>query len=271
MAISIHGLHPGIFILAVSLPWAAALTAADGPLQAGTPEAAAPRQPNIVFILADDLGYGDLGCYGQEKIRTPRIDRLAAEGLRLTRHYAGNAVCAPSRCVLLTGRHPGHATIRNNQSTPPEGQEPIPPEEVTLAEVLHEAGYATGAFGKWGLGGPGSTGDPLRQGFDRFYGYNCQAHAHSYYPSYLWDDDRHVTLDNDPPVSGHAGLSPGADPADPRSYVAFQGRDYAPDRILAAAVDFVRQHHGRPFFLYYPSTIPHLALHVPDAELALHP
>jgi arylsulfatase A len=263
----LHGRMPAIFTLSIVAAWAVALPAAATAPETGT-AAAAQRPPNIVFILADDLGYGDLGCYGQEKIRTPRIDRLAAEGMRLTRHYAGNAVCAPSRCVLLTGRHPGHATIRNNQATPPEGQEPIPPEEVTLAEVLHEAGYATGAFGKWGLGGPGSTGDPLRQGFDRFYGYNCQAHAHSYYPSYLWDDDTHVALDNDPPVPGHAGLAPGADPADPRNYAAFQGRDYAPDRILTAAVDFVRRHRERPFLVYYPSTIPHLALHVPDAELA---
>ena len=233
-------------------------------------EASAARAsgpPNIVFILADDLGYRELGCYGQTLIRTPRIDQLAAEGVRLTRHYAGNAVCAPSRCVLLTGKHPGHAFVRDNRSTPPEGQLPIPDGEQTIAELLRAAGYATGGFGKWGLGGPGSSGEPLRQGFDHFFGYNCQAHAHSYYPDYLWDDHERIPLANAPPVPGHAGLAKGADPADPRSYDAFKGSDYAPDRIHAAAINFLRTNRDRPFFLYYPSTIPHVALHVPDADL----
>jgi len=225
------------------------------------------RPPNILFILADDLGYRELGCYGQKLIHTPRIDRLAAEGVRLTRHYAGNAVCAPSRCVLLTGKHPGHAFVRDNLSTPPEGQLPIPAGEQTIAELLQAAGYATGGFGKWGLGGPGSSGEPLRQGFDHFFGYNCQAHAHSYYPSYLWDDDQRIPLTNKPPVPGHAGLAKGADPNDPASYAQFKGTDYAPDRIHAAAISFLRTNRGRPFFLYYPSTIPHVALHVPDEEL----
>ena len=225
------------------------------------------RPPNILFILADDLGYRELGCYGQKLIRTPRIDRLAAEGVRLTRHYAGNAVCAPSRCVLLTGKHPGHAFVRDNRSTPPEGQLPIPDGEQTIAELLQAAGYATGGYGKWGLGGPDSSGTPLRQGFDHFFGYNCQAHAHSYYPGYLWDDDRRIPLANSPPVPGHAGLAKGADPTNPRSYDAFKGSDYAPDRIHAAAIDFLRTNRDQPFFLYYPSTIPHVALHVPDADL----
>src|SRR5207247_5712665 len=127
----------------------------------------APRKPNIIFLLADDLGYGDLGCFGQKKIHTPNLDRLAAEGMRFTQHYSGNAVCAPSRCVLLTGRHPGHAWIRNNHEVQPEGQPPIPESEITLAELLKAQGYATGAFGKWGLGFPGSEGDPLKQGFER--------------------------------------------------------------------------------------------------------
>ena len=231
------------------------------------PSPAATRPPNVVLIVADDLGYRELGCFGQEKIRTPRLDALAAEGMRLTRHYAGNAVCAPSRCVLMTGKHPGHAIVRDNKSTPPEGQYPIPAAEVTLAELLHDAGYATGAFGKWGLGGPGSSGEPLRQGFDRFFGYNCQAHAHSYYPDYLWDNDRHISLENDPAVPGHAGLADGADPADPRSYDAFKGCDYAPDRIYEAALAFLREKKDGPFFLYYPSIIPHVALHIPDDEL----
>ena len=225
------------------------------------------RKPNVVFILADDLGYRELGCFGQELISTPNLDRLAQQGMRLTQHYSGNAVCAPSRCVLMTGKHPGHAYIRSNKSTPPEGQEPIPSGEVTLAELMQEQGYVTGAFGKWGLGGPGSVGEPLLQGMDRFFGYNCQSHAHSYYPSYLWSDDRRITLRNDPPIPGHSNLSQGADPSDPRSYEQFKGQDYAPDRIIQQALEFIRANQDRPFFLYYPTVIPHVALHVPDEEL----
>jgi len=228
--------------------------------------AAAPP-PNIVLIVADDLGYRELGCFGQQRIKTRSLDQLARDGMRLTQHYSGNAVCAPSRCVLMTGKHPGHAVVRSNRSTPPEGQFPIPDSEVTLAELLKAQGYATGGFGKWGLGGPDSSGRPLNQGFDRFFGYNCQAHAHSYYPSYLWDDERRIELNNDPPVPGHTGLPKDADPNDPRSYDRFKGTDYAPDRINAAALDFVRTNKDRPFFLYYPSIIPHVALHVPDEEL----
>lgn len=228
---------------------------------------AADRPPNIVLIMADDLGYAELGSYGQKRIQTPRLDRLAQEGMRFTRNYAGNAVCAPSRCVLMTGKHPGHAWVRNNSEVKPEGQRPIPAKEVTVAEILKELGYATGAFGKWGLGNPGSAGDPNNQGFDRFFGYNCQRHAHSYYPSYLWSDDRRVELKNNPPVPGHASLPKDADPQDPRSYDLFKGADYAPDRINEQAIAFLRKNHDRPFFLYYPTVIPHVALHVPDEEL----
>lgn len=224
-------------------------------------------RPNVILILADDLGYRELGSYGQKKICTPHLDRLASQGMRFTQHYAGNAVCAPSRCVLMTGKHPGHAYVRNNRGYKPEGQEPLPPDEVTLAEAFKAAGYVTGAFGKWGLGGPESTGQPLEQGVDRFFGYNCQSHAHSYYPSYLWNDRTRINLKNDPPVPGHAGLPPGADPADPKSYESFKGQDYAPDRINEQALQFIRDNHTRPFFLYYPSIIPHVALHVPDEEL----
>ncbi|MCB9877727.1 MAG: arylsulfatase [Planctomycetes bacterium] len=226
------------------------------------------RRPNVVFVLADDLGYRELGCFGQQKIHTPRLDQLAAEGMKLTRHYCGSPVCAPSRCVLMTGRHPGHAAVRDNQEQKPEGQWPLPAGIPMLGEMMQQAGYRTGAFGKWGLGPPGSSGDPLRRGIDRFFGYNCQRHAHSYYPSYLWDDDHKITLDNDPPVPGGGKLKDGEDPNDPKSYARFQGTDYAPDRILAAAKQFVRDNAERPFFLYYPSVIPHLALHIPDAELA---
>ncbi len=236
-------------------------------LAAFSPGCSLQRKPNIVFILADDLGYRELGCFGQELIRTPNLDRLARQGMRLTQHYSGSPVCAPSRCVLMTGKHPGHAYIRSNKATPPEGQEPIPSAEITLAELLRTQGYVTGAFGKWGLGGPGSSGDPLRQGMDRFFGYNCQSHAHSYYPSYLWKDYQRIPLRNDPPVPGHAGLAPGDDPSDPRSYDRFKGPGYAPDRINGQALEFIRANRNRPFFLYYPTIIPHLALHVPDEEL----
>lgn len=228
---------------------------------------AAERRPNVIFILADDLGYRELGCYGQELIQTPNIDALAKQGMRLTQHYCGNAVCAPSRCVLMTGKHPGHAFVRNNKSTPPEGQQPIPDSEVTLLEVLKSQGYVTGTFGKWGLGGPDSSGQPMKQGADRFFGYNCQSHAHSYYPSYLWSDLKRIPLDNEPPVPGHASLAKGASPSDPRSYDEFKGQDYAPDRINEQALHFIRKNKDRPFFLYYPTVIPHVALHVPDEEL----
>src|SRR6516164_5577910 len=152
--------------------------------------------PNIIFILADDLGYGELGCYGQKKILTPRIDRMAAEGMRFTSAYAGNAVCAPSRCCLMTGLHPGHAWVRDNRTPGAEGQTPLPASTVTIAKLLQSAGYRTGAMGKWGLGGPGTEGDPNRQGFDLFYGYNCQGHAHNHYPFYLWKNDQREGLNN---------------------------------------------------------------------------
>src|SRR5215831_19132486 len=163
-----------------------------------SPACAAAAKPNIVFILADDLGYGDLGCYGQTRIRTPNIDRLAAEGMRFTAHYSGNNVCAPSRCVLMTGLHPGHAYIRDNRPAQgfPEGQVPVPAGYLSLPLTLKKLGYVLGGFGKWGLGPPGSSGDPLVQGFDHFFGFNCQAAAHNYYPTYLWDDHQKVTLNN---------------------------------------------------------------------------
>lgn len=227
----------------------------------------ADRKPNVILILADDLGYKEIGCYGQRKIKTPHLDQLAKDGMRFNRNYSGNAVCAPSRCVLLTGKHPGHAYIRNNGELKPEGQRPIPLEELTLAEVFKKEGYVTGAFGKWGLGGPGTEGDPMNQGFDHFYGYNCQRHAHSYYPDYLWSDRQRVPLANTPPVPGHASLAKDADPQSPQSYLAFQGKEYAPDQINEQVLQFIKNNQEKPFFLYYPTLIPHLALHVPDEEL----
>ena len=227
----------------------------------------AAKKPNIVFIMADDLGWSELGSYGQTKIKTPNIDQLAKEGMRFTANYSGNAVCAPSRCVLMTGKHPGHAIVRNNKAMKPEGQHPIPDSEVTIGELLQKEGYVTGAFGKWGLGNTWSTGNPTKQGFNRFFGYNCQGHAHSYYPATLWSNNELYKLNNKPPVPGHASLPKGADSTDPRSYDIFKGTDYAPDRINDRALAFVRKNKDRPFFLYYPTVIPHVALHVPDEEL----
>jgi arylsulfatase A len=205
------------------------------------------RRPNIVFILGDDLGYAELGCYGQQKIRTPNIDKLAGEGIRFTQNYSGSPVCAPSRCVLLTGLHSGHAFIRDNREVQPEGQLPIPAGTVTLPELLKEEGYSTAAIGKWGLGFPGSEGEPNKQGFDLFFGYNCQRHAHNYYPKYLWRNGRTVTLEGN-----DAGLT---------------GKQYAPDLFEAEVLDFIRSHKDRPFFLHFVTTVPHLALQVPEDSL----
>lgn len=208
--------------------------------QPSRPSAAA-RQPNIILIVADDLGYGDLGCYGQRKIATPNIDKLAATGMRFTQFYAGTTVCAPSRASLMTGLHTGHTPIRGNRGFKPEGQFPLPDSSLTIAAVLKKAGYATAAFGKWGMGYPGSTGEPLKQGIDRFYGYNCQSEAHNYYPDHLWDNDQRVEF-------------PGNRTSDSM---------YSGDKIQGAAMQFLRQHINKPFFLFLPYTLPHGDLDVP--------
>jgi arylsulfatase A-like enzyme len=233
--------------------------------------AAETAKPNVVFILADDLGWGELGCYGQQKIPTPNIDRLAAEGMRFTQHYSGAPVCAPSRCVLLTGKHTGHAEVRGNlpagnvfpQFT--EGQYPISADAVTLAEVFQAAGYATGAFGKWGLGPVGSTGDPNKQGFDTFFGYNCQSVAHSYYPPYLWRNSERVVI-NSRPVSGHADPVRGSVRMDD-----WVGENYAPSLMVDEAVKFIDANKSRPFFLYLPFIEPHLAMHPPRQSVERFP
>ncbi len=227
------------------------------------------RKPNIVFILADDLGYGDLSCYGQQKFQTPNIDSLATQGMKFTAHYSGHNVCAPARCVLMSGKHPGHGYIRENRGglgPGGEGQEPVPAGELKLPLTLKQLGYTLGSFGKWGLGGVGTSGDPLKQGFDRFYGYNCQAQAHNYYPDHLWDNDQRVELSN-PKFSAHQKLPADADPTDASIYAGFTGTQYAPDLIGEQALKFVRDNKDRPFFLYYPTTVPHLALQVPDDSL----
>ena len=196
------------------------------------PLAAAQAPKNLVFIIADDLGYGELGCYGQEKIRTPHLDQLAAEGTRFTRHYTGAPVCAPARCVLMTGRHLGNAEVRGNiqanRHFPEfrEGQYPLSAGVPTLAAMFQQAGFATAAFGKWGLGPVGSTGDPNRKGFDLFFGYNCQALAHSFYPAHLWRNDQKIPL-NAKPIPGHR--------RQPEGEIRMEewiGEHYAPDHML---------------------------------------
>jgi arylsulfatase A-like enzyme len=228
---------------------------------------AADSRPNIVFVIADDLGYGDIGAFGQTKIRTPNIDQFAKEGMRLIRCYAGNAVCAPSRCVLMTGMHPGHAQVRNNREVQPEGQHPLLAGTATLPRLLQQLGYVTGGFGKWGLGGPESDGRPLKQGIDRWFGYNCQRVAHNHYPTYLWDNEQRLPLKN-PEFSAHQKFPEGADPNDPKSYAGYTGQEYGMDVITAQAVKFIKDNKDRPFFCYFPSIIPHLALQVPADSLA---
>ena len=236
------------------------------------------QKPNIVYILTDDLGYGDVGCYGQKKIETPNIDELAENGIRFTQHYSGSPVCAPSRCVLMTGMHTGHAYIRGNDawgergevwnfekaSKNPrlEGQRPIPDETVTIAEVLQKEGYTTGVVGKWGLGAPFSEGVPNKQGFDFFYGYNCQRQAHTYYPLHLWKNGEKDTLDNRL-VPPHTELPEDADPYDPESYSDFRLTDYAPDLMIRETINFLERNQQNPFFLYYATPIPHLPLQAP--------
>ena len=199
--------------------------------------------PNIIYILADDLGYGDLSCYGQEKFETPNIDKLASEGMLFTQHYSGSTVCAPSRSALMTGMHTGHTVVRGNKEIQPEGQYPIPDDTFTLAEALKKAGYATGAFGKWGLGFPGSEGDPLNQGFDTFYGYNCQRLGHNYYPYHLWSNSDSIILSKN--AEGEKGV-------------------YAPELIQNEALKFIEKNKDKPFFLYVPSIIPHAELAAPE-------
>lgn len=218
---------------------------------------------NVVLIVADDLGWGELGCYGQQKIPTPNIDRLAASGQRFTQFYSGAPVCAPSRCVLMTGLHLGHAEIRGNRQAKTafpefnEGQYPIRSETIIFPELLQQAGYATGAMGKWGLGPVGSTGDPNKQGFDLFFGYNCQAVAHSFYPESLWRNADKVRL-NDHPIPGHK--------KQPEGEVRMEdwiGDTYASRPIVAEAEKFIHDHSETPFFLYCPFTEPHVAMHPP--------
>lgn len=234
-------------------------------------DAAAPEKLNVVFILADDLGWGEVGCYGQKKIPTPNIDRLAAGGLRFAQHYSGAPVCAPSRCVLMTGRHLGRAEIRGNLQARvrlpqyDEGQHPLSEGAATLAQAFRRAGYATAAMGKWGLGPVGSTGDPNRKGFDLFFGYNCQAVAHSYYPPHLWRNEERIPI-NRKPIPGHAKQPEGEVKLDD-----WIGETYAPKLMVAEAERFIAANAGRPFFLYLPFIEPHVAIHPPRESVERFP
>jgi arylsulfatase A-like enzyme len=216
------------------------------PALAAGPVPRAPERPNVVFVLADDLGYGDLGVYGQKLVRTPALDRLAAEGLRFTDFYAGSTVCAPSRAVLMTGRHTGHVSVRGNAGGGARSIQTLRAGERTLAHLFEDAGYATALFGKWGLGEVGSTGHPLRMGFDTFFGYLNQRHAHNYYPSFLIRGETRVPLRNVPEREDEEGAG-----------WARTRIDYSHDVIVDAALHWVDGNRGRPFFLYLALTIPH--------------
>ncbi len=205
-----------------------------------------PSKPNIIFILADDLGYGDLGFLGQQYIETPNIDRLAKDGMFFTDHYSGAPVCAPARSSFITGLHTGHTPVRGNSEVQPEGQYPMPDSLATLANIIKQAGYSTGAFGKWGLGFVGTTGDPNRQGFDQFFGYNCQRYAHRYYPGHLWENKLKVEL----PGNGW-----------------IQKTTYAPDLIQERTLEFIEENKDQPFFLFMPIVMPHAELAAPDDEI----
>lgn len=208
-------------------------------------EIIAQQRPNIVFIFADDLGYGDIGCYGQQKIETPNIDKLAKEGLRFTQFYSGTTVCAPSRASLMSGMHTGHTAVRGNKGTEPEGQTPLPDSVVTIAKVLKDAGYATAAFGKWGMGYITSSGDPNKKGFDFFYGYNCQSLAHNYYPDHLWRNHNRIDLPN----------TPGNDSV------------YSGDLIHQQAIQFISEKKSKPFFAFLPYTLPHGDVIIPHDDV----
>ncbi|MFH6603656.1 arylsulfatase [Maribacter algicola] len=207
------------------------------------------NRPNIIYILADDLGYGDIGFTGQEKFNTPNIDRLAKDGMFFSQHYSGSTVCAPSRSSLMTGQHTGHTFIRGNREVRPEGQYPLAAGTITMAEIFKNEGYVTGAFGKWGLGYPGSEGDPNHQGFDEFYGYNCQRIGHNYYPYHLWHNQTKELLDGNK---------------------LKQINTYAPESIHEKAIAFLEKNKDTTFFMYYPSIIPHAELMAPERYMKKH-
>jgi arylsulfatase A-like enzyme len=199
------------------------------------------KKTNIILIMVDDAGYGDFGCYGQKLFTTPNIDRMAASGMLFTQHYSGSTVCAPTRCSIMNGVHTGHAFVRGNREVQPEGQAPIPSDMITIPKLLRKAGYVTGMFGKWGLGAPKSSGDPMNQGWDEFFGYNCQRQAHTFYPKHLWHNSEKVMLN---------------------------GKTYSHDLIQEKALQFIRDNEKKSFFAYLPLTIPHAAMQCPEEDVA---
>ena len=235
--------------------------------------------PNIIYILADDLGYGEIGAYGQEIIETPNIDALAQNGMLFTQHYSGSPVCAPSRSVLLTGLHTGHTYIRGNDEWKErgdvwdyeavfndknlEGQRPLPDSITTLAELIQDFGYKTAFVGKWGLGAPGTEGAPTNQGFNYFFGYNCQRQAHTLFPTHLWENEIKILLNNKL-IAPHSNLEKGADPNNPESYSSFSLNEYAPDLMHDKAVAFIKSNTNNLFFLLYASPLPHAPLQAPE-------
>jgi arylsulfatase A len=230
-------MKPVFLLLALAAPFAAC--------------AAPVAKPNIIFVLSDDLAQGDVGCYGQKLIQTPNLDRMAAEGTRFTQAYCGTTVCAPSRTSLMIGQHTGHSPIRANREIGAEGQMPLPAGTFTVAQLLKSAGYATACCGKWGMGMFDTTGSPLKLGFDHFFGYNCQRHAHSYFPTYLYNDDKRFDL-------------PGNDG---NTKVEGKGAIYAQDLIADETLKFIKANQARPFFLYYSITLPHGTFQINDQGL----
>ncbi|WP_273212096.1 arylsulfatase [Runella zeae] len=224
-------------------------------------------RPNIIYIYADDMGYAELGCYGQKKIKTPHLDKLASEGIRFTQHYTSTPVCAPARCQLLTGKHAGHSYIRGNYELGgfPDslegGQMPLYPGAFTIGRMLQGVGYTTACIGKWGLGMANSSGSPNSQGFDYFYGYLDQKQAHNFYPTHLWENGKSVPLNN-PVIDVHKKLTP--ETATDAAFAYYRGKDYAIDKMAQKALAFVKENKNRPFFLYLPFTTPHVSLQAPE-------
>lgn len=224
-------------------------------------------KPNIIYIYADDLGYGELGSYGQTKIKTPHLDQMAKEGMRFTQHYSGAPVCAPSRSILMTGKHSGHSYIRGNYElggfadSLEGGQMPLHEGSYTIAKMLKERGYYTGLVGKWGMGVTNTTGSPLNHGFDYYYGVLDQKQAHNFYPTHLWENDKWDALNNHV-FSVHGKIDPNT--ATDADFEKFRGKDYAPAKFTQKALSFIEQNSKKPFFLYLPYTLPHLALQAPE-------
>ncbi len=249
----------------------AAMAAGCNDVTAEKAKPATKRKPNIIYILCDDLGYAEVGCYGQTKIKTPNIDKLCAAGMKFSDAYSGHAVCAPSRCTFLTGLHTGHSHVRQNLGMPYAGQLDLPGDTVTIAKLLKQAGYATACCGKWGLGGPGTNGVPWKQGFDEFYGYLDQWRAHSYYPEYLYHNDKQIPLRNKAAGTSAAGLSGHGRLKKPLAtqkeyFDRYAGPDYCTTGMIRTALNFISTNKEEPFFLYYATPIPHVAIQVPQED-----